>query len=200
MDDISAVILAGGSSSRMGANKLLLPLGQSTVIGSLVDRVCGLFTDCVVVTDCPADFRLLPVRLADDLIDCGVRNSLAGIHGGLSAAVHPYSFVVAGDMPFPVPALVRYLCSLRHGYDVVIPRQDVHFQPLFAVYHRNCLVHIENLLARGRYKIVDFLRHVRARQVDVSELRAFDPGLISFFNVNTPEDYLLAREMLARNL
>ncbi len=194
---LSCVILAGGRSSRMGENKLLLPLGESTVIGSLLDRLRGLFAEYIIVTNQPAHFEHLPVRLAGDLIDCGVKSSLAGLHGGLSAATRPYSFVAAGDMPFVSPALVRYLCSLRRGYDVVIPRQDGHLQPLCAVYHKNCLPHIEKLLLAGCYKIANFLDRVRVREVEAAVLQSVDPELISFFNLNTPEEYRLAREILA---
>jgi len=200
MDNVSSIILAGGRSSRLGGNKLLLPLGESTVIGTLMNRLYGLFDEYILVTDRPGDFRQLPVRLAGDLNDCGVKNSLAGLHGGLSAAAYPYSFVVAGDMPFLSPGLARYLCSLRHGYEVVIPCQDGHFQPLCAVYHKNCLPYIERLLIARRYKVVDFLEQVRVHEVDVEDLRPFDPALASFFNLNTPEEYHQARGMLAGNL
>jgi molybdopterin-guanine dinucleotide biosynthesis protein A len=196
--EMSAVILAGGRSSRMGENKLLLPLGESTVIGTLLATLSGLFAECVVVTDHPDAYRDRPVRLAADIITGPQKNSLTGIHAGLSVSSGTYSFVVAGDMPFLAPGLVRCLAERCDGYDVVIPRQGGHFQPLCAVYHKNCLPHIAALLAGQKYKIIDFFPAVRVRSVDVAELVPCDRELLSFFNVNTPEDYRLAQELIEK--
>jgi len=194
--EMSAVILAGGRSSRMGENKLLLPLGGSTVIGTLVATLSGLFAECVVVTDHPDSYRDLPVRLTCDLIPGLQKNSLTGIHAGLSVSASPYNFVVAGDMPFVVPELIGKLAAQCKGFDVVIPQQGQYTQPLCAVYHKNCLPHIAALLAGNRYKILDFFPAVRVCRVDVAELIPFDPELLSFFNVNTPEDYRRAQELI----
>ncbi len=194
---MSAIVLAGGRSLRMGENKLQLPLGESTIVGRLIKTLTGLFDRCIVVTDHPQYYQSLPVIVTGDLFPCQVRNSLVGIHGGLSVSPHPYNLVVAGDMPFLSPPLVRYLCALRKGYDVVIPQQDSHFQPLCAVYHRRCLPNIETLLGKDRYKVTDLLQYVRVRTVDAEELRPYDPELLSFFNINTPDDYRLAKQYLA---
>lgn len=196
--EMSAVILAGGRSSRMGENKLLLPLGGSTVIGTLLATLTGLFAECVLVTDHPDAYREWPVRLAADIVAGPQKNSLTGIHAGLTVSANPYNFVVAGDMPFVAPELIRSLTARCDGYDVVIPRQGEHFQPLCAVYHRNCLPPIADLLARERYKILDFFPAVRVRCVDAAELVSYDRELWSFFNVNTPEDYRLALEQYAK--
>jgi molybdenum cofactor guanylyltransferase len=192
---MSAVILAGGKSSRMGENKLILPLGDTTIVGHLIDRLSDLFTHLIVVTDHPEPYSSLPVVVTGDLFPCRVKNSLVGIHGGLMVSPHPYNLVVAGDMPFLSPALLKHLCAQRRGYDIVIPQQGNHLQPLCAVYHKRCLPHIERLLSGEHYKITDLLDHVRVCRVDAEELKAYDTELLSFFNLNTPEDYLLAQKM-----
>jgi len=194
---MSAIILAGGKSSRMGENKLLLPLGDTTVIGHLVKSLSGLFAQCIVVTDDPEPYRALPVITTGDLFPCSVRNSLVGIYSGLLASGHSYNLVVAGDMPFLAPALAGYLCLLREGYDVVLPRQGRHLQPLCAVYHRRCCEQIEQFLSTGRYRVTDLFDYLHVLHVDTEELKPYDPELLSFFNLNTPEDYLLAQEIYA---
>ncbi len=197
--EMSAVVLAGGTSARMGKNKLLLPLGKSTVVGTLLATLSGLFAECVVVTDHPDAYRDWPVRLAADIIVGTQKNSLTGIHAGLSASARPYSFVVAGDMPFVAAGVIRHLATQCDGYDIVMPQQDSHYQPLCAVYHKNCLPHVAALLAQEHYKISDLLPVVRVRTVVASELMPYDPEMLSFFNVNTPEDYLLAQKLLLKH-
>jgi len=196
--EMSAVILAGGKSSRMGKNKLLLPLGDSTIIGTLLATLSQLFGECVLVTDRPDAYRDWPVKITADLICGPEKNSLTGIHAGLSIASNPYSFVVAGDMPFVEPELLTRLAALSGKEDVIIPRQGEHFQPLSAIYHKNCLPHIEELLARQHYKILDFFHAVRVRHVDVAELLPDGSQHWSFFNVNSPDDYRLAQELFAQ--
>ncbi|MBS4031851.1 MAG: molybdenum cofactor guanylyltransferase [Clostridiales bacterium] len=190
--EMAAVILAGGRSSRMGENKLLLPLGGSTVIGCLIHTLQDLFAEIIVVTDHPNAYLSMPVQVAGDVFPSPVRNSLTGIHAGLRVSSFNYNFVIAGDMPFVQPDLVRYLCELCEGYDVTIPREVQHLQPLCAVYTKNCLPHMEELLECGWYKIIDFFPGVRVRQIDTNALKVYDPELLSFFNVNNPEDYLHA--------
>jgi len=194
--EMSAVILAGGKSSRMGENKLLLPLGDSTIIGTLLATLSQLFDECVLVTDHPDSYSDWPVKITADLIRGPEKNSLTGIHAGLSIASNPYSLVVAGDMPFVEPELLRRLAALSGKDDVIIPQQGEHFQPLCAIYHKNCLPHMEELLARHHYRILDFFHAVRVCHVDVAELLPYDRQFWSFFNVNKPEDYRLAKELV----
>ncbi len=194
--EMSAVILAGGKNSRMGKNKLLLPLGDSTIIGTLLTTLTQLFGECVLVTDHPDAYREWRVKITADLI-CGTeKNSLTGIHAGLSIASSAYSFVVAGDMPFVEPRLMCRLAALSGKDDVIIPQQGEYLQPLCAIYHKNCLPHIEELLARCHYKILDFFHAVPVRHVDVAELLPDDRQHRSFFNVNSPDDYRQAQELV----
>lgn len=193
---MSAVILAGGRSSRMGENKLFMPLGEKPLIGHLIDTVCRLFAEVILVTDEPQSYRRFPVTVIRDVIECGEKNALTGIHAGLSAAKHPYVFVAAGDMPFVRAGLLRYLCCQADGWDVAIPREGGYVQPLCAVYHKNCLPVMEKHLRSGKYKVTGFFAESRVCYVDVAELLPFDPELLSFFNVNTPEDYRRAQELL----
>jgi molybdopterin-guanine dinucleotide biosynthesis protein A len=194
--EMSAVILAGGRSSRMGENKMLMPLGSTTVIGHLIKRVGPLFRETIIVTNEPEKYRHYPVRLTEDLICSQEKNSLTGIHTGLFTARSDFSLVMAGDMPFIRTGLLTYLCHIACDYDVTIPREEPHVQPLCAVYQKSCLPHIEKLLYAGRYKVIDFFSAVRVRYVDTAELLPYDAELISFFNVNTPTDYQRAQAMV----
>jgi molybdenum cofactor guanylyltransferase len=193
---MSAVVLAGGDSTRMGENKMLMPMKGKPLISHVVDTLTALFDETVVVAARPEDFQWLPVRVVGDMIVGLRKNSLAGIHAGLSHAHNPDALVVGGDMPFLRPQLLTRLCEEAAGFDVAIPREGPHLQPLCAVYHKNCLPHIENLLRRQDYKITGFFPKVQVRYVDAGLLRAYDPGLLSFYNINTPAEYRRALRLL----
>ena len=120
---------------------------------------------------------------------------LAGIHAGLSAANNDLALVVAADMPFVNVTLLQHMIGLARGYDGVVPYvQDPHktiggLEPLHALYRRSCLPAIAKHLAANDRQAFCFFEEVRIRAVSFEEIRTYDPRLLSFFNVNTPEDW-----------
>jgi molybdopterin-guanine dinucleotide biosynthesis protein A len=186
---LTGVILAGGQSRRMGRNKALLPFGESTVIEVIVARLrdaCG--DNLLLVTNTPGDYRRLGIPMVPDALPSG--QSLVGIYTGVARAGGP-AFVCGCDMPFLSPPLIRYMAALAPGVDVVIPRHDGEFEPLHAIYTPACLEPIRRCVER-QGRSIDIVHEVRARVVEASEVRRFDPDLRSFLNVNTPEEYAQA--------
>ena len=97
-------------------------------------------------------------------------------------------------MPFLDLGLLRWLIGQAPNYDVVIPVTSGQLEPMHAVYRRSeCLQAIGDALARGEKRMISYFDLVRVLQVEEQELRAIDPDLLSFFNVNTPEDLEWAR-------
>jgi molybdopterin-guanine dinucleotide biosynthesis protein A len=194
--DLSAVILAGGRSSRLGRDKSLLVLDGQPLIVRTVQTLACLSEDLVVVTNDPDRYAplSLPARLVPD--EARGVGSLMGIYSGLRAARHSYAIVVACDMPFLNVALLRHMAALAEDYDVVIPRIDGLLEPLHAVYGKACLRVMAELLQDGRHKIRAFFHRVRVRYVDQEDIRRFDPQGLSFFNINTAEDWAHVQAML----
>ena len=186
---VSVVVLAGGKSSRLGADKALLLLDGQPLIARTVQQLSTLSDDLIVVTNTPKRFE--PLGLAARLVtdERPDEGSLMGIYSGLKAARHRHALVVACDMPFLNPPLLRYMLSMTPGYDVVIPRLAGMLEPLHAVYGRTCLPWIVSLLNEGRRKIVAFLPYVKVRYVEEHEIDRFDPLHLSFVNINTPQDW-----------
>lgn len=197
MPRVSAVILAGGQSRRLGMDKAFAQVGGVPIIERVVRRVCQISDDTLIVTSRPESYRHLGVRLVEDIWPG--KGSLGGIYSGLGAARHEQSLVVACDMPFLDPKLLRFMVLLSEDFDVVIPNPDGLLEPLHAVYSRTCLKHIESLLHAGDLRIVDFLSQVQVRYIERAEVDIFDPHHYSLFNVNTPED-LERAQCLAREL
>jgi molybdopterin-guanine dinucleotide biosynthesis protein A len=69
-------------------------------------------------------------------------------------------------------------------------------QPLHAVYSKACLPPMLRRLEANRLKIVGFLPEVRVRTVSADELQRFDPDLLAFQNLNTPEEFQAAAQHL----
>ncbi len=196
MQAISAVVLAGGESRRLGQDKcMLLVEGQS-----LLDRTLGLLAslagDLVVVSNDPRRTVDLPfpVRLVPDR-QPGV-GALMGLYSGLHAARHDRAVAVACDMPFLSLPLLRHMVSLSVDYDVVLPRLGDLVEPLHAVYGKGCLGPMERQLSRGRRRIVSFFDDVRVCYVEQAEVDRYDPRNLSFLNVNTPDDWQRVQALL----
>jgi molybdopterin-guanine dinucleotide biosynthesis protein A len=107
-------------------------------------------------------------------------------------------------MPFLNLDLLRYMVNIAPGFDVVIPRIGDQMEPLHAVYSKNCMGPMENLIKQGNLKITGFLDSVKVRYVGEEELDRFDPERLSFFNINTEADLeragiLAAQETAQRN-
>jgi molybdopterin-guanine dinucleotide biosynthesis protein A len=75
------------------------------------------------------------------------------------------------------------------GYDAVVPRIDGEPQGVCALYDRALVSRIESLLVAGERRVKSLLAVSNVRYVTSEELRAVDPELRSFRNLNTPADY-----------
>jgi len=195
----TGIVLAGGWSRRMGQDKSRLPFGDTTLLTWVVRRVAQACAPVIVVA-----------RAASDYPDCGARvigdhrpgeGPLAGLAAGLVAAETAYAAVVPCDLPFIEPALLQGLSALAPGWDAVVPVVDGRAQPLCAVYSREVVSVVENMLERGERAVHQLKMQpgVRVRQVLEEELGAWDPGRLSFVNINLPEDYERATDMLSRS-
>lgn len=193
---VSGVILAGGKSRRMGRDKSQLTLGGETLVARTVRLLSALSDDLVVVSGTQETYAGPNARLIEDRIPGG--GALSGVHAGLLAARYDAAVVVACDMPFLNLALLRHMALLSSGYDVVVPRWQGEVEPLHAIYSRNCVSAIEPVLRRGGGRIYDLYAQLAVRYLEPEEVIQFDPDGLSFFNINSPEDWIRAQEMAAR--
>ena len=191
----SGVILAGGLSKRLGGkNKAFIRIGGKRIIDRQIDVYRRLFDQIILVTNDPVAYMDVDALIVSDHYD--QRSSLNGLHAGLFAAAHDHVFCTACDTPFVSGALISCLLEqIDPKADIVIPTTASGFEPMFAVYKKSCLPAMDWQLERQLLKIQGLFRKVRVKTVAESRLRAIDPELISFFNVNTPEDLVMAERL-----
>ena len=189
---VTGVILAGGKSLRMGSDKALLPFQGARFLEAIHRRMAELFEEVIVVTGAPGQYEFLPCRRVPDLYEGA--GALAGIHSGLRHSGTDLVFVAACDMPHLNGELVRHLCGLAEGADVVVPEGEKGIEPLHAVYRKSALPAIEKALRDGERRVVSFFDRVAVRRVGLPEVSRLDPSLEAFRNINTPEDYYRLRD------
>jgi molybdopterin-guanine dinucleotide biosynthesis protein A len=186
----SGVILAGGMSKRFnGRDKAMIEIHGKRNLDQIHAVYSEFFSEIILVTNTPQAYLDWNMLTVTDLFP--VRSSLTGIHAGLFYASRPFVFVSACDAPFLKPELVRLLVSqARPGADAVMPETAKGLEPLCAVYSRSCLNTIETHIRQDKLKIQWVFHKSRINRISEARLRKVDPDLISFVNINTPEDLM----------
>ncbi len=189
---ISAVILAGGNSRRMGENKALLQLDSETMIERVVNSLRPLFNEIIVVTNDQKEYSMLNnIRFVKDFKDLKTRSSLIGLYSGLYAANSDYIFAVACDMPLLNIPLINFMKNKIINQDIIIPYINGFYEPLHAFYSKNCLRPMKSQLDKKDFKILNFFSRVNIIEtINNTQIRKFDPYLNSFLNINNYEEYL----------
>lgn len=184
---VTGVVLAGGASRRMGRNKAFLELDGRPLIAHVLDRLSEVCAETLIVANDIPLYTGLGFRVVPDVFP-GV-GVLGGLHAGLQAARHDLILAVGCDMPFLNPVLLRAFVAWAEGYDVVALRHEEQVETLHAAYRRTCLPAMESAIRAGHQRIISFFPDVRVRYVTPEEAETLDPGLRSFRNVNTPQEW-----------
>lgn len=185
----------------MGSNKALLALpgeGSLTFVAHLTSLLSDLCAEILLVARdeqsageyafSPADARRRVVW--DHLPDQG---PLMGLASGLQAMSRSHALVLAVDLPFVRPELLAWLCAFPLDEQAFVPRVQGIPQVLLARYPRAILPTVEACLRGGRRDPRALLERIPVRFLEEEQMRAVDPDLRSFLNINTPEDLQRAR-------
>lgn len=184
-EKMTAVILAGGRASRMGfCDKAFLEIGGRSLIDRQLEVLRKLFKKIVIVTNSPDKYRRIKgVEVISDIIPH--QGPLGGIYSGLKTSKDRYNFIFACDMPFLNESLIRYMMKKKNGYDVIIPKVEKRFHPLFGIYSKNCIPIIEEMLKRDMLKISGIFPEAKTHFISKKDLNRFDKGMFSLVNINT---------------
>lgn len=186
--DVTGVLLAGGKSQRMGQDKALLQLDGKTLFERSLSLLKQFFFHILIAGDRP-DLSRPCIPAVPDIYP---GSALGGLHAGLKAAKTDWIFAAPCDMPYPDARIVERLLAERSGFDAVVPRTSEGYEPVFALYHKNCLLPMEQLLCRNQFRIYDFYQRIRIRYLDPPDLpEGWERSLI---NLNTPAQLARIKE------
>ncbi|MDD2929213.1 MAG: molybdenum cofactor guanylyltransferase [Sideroxydans sp.] len=189
--DCTALILAGGDSSRMGQDKAGLLLEGTTLLQRATVSMQQVFPKVIVSVRQPRAEVVLQ-QVCDAEADGG---PLAGLVAGLAQVDTSWMFAVACDMPFIQPAVITHMAELRGEQQAVVPMISGHPQPLFAFYSKQALSVMREAQASGEKRVRAVLQQLDVRYVNEEELRDHDPQFRSFVDLDTPQDHQAAQEL-----
>lgn len=184
---LTAFILAGGKSTRMGADKAFIDYDGCTLVDRALD-LARLITSGVCIVGSREKFAPFASVVEDIFRDCG---PLGGIHAALRASPTELNLMLAVDTPFvPVPFLQYLIRCAQSAPDatVIVPRTHAGWQPLCAIYRPGFADAAEAALRAGRNRIDRLFGQVRARALEQEELEAAGFSANIFRNLNTPEE------------
>ena len=181
-ENATAIVLAGGSSKRMGQDKSLLFVDNLPMIEKIVRQLTGHFREIIIGANDIEKYRFLNLPVVPDL-EKG-KGPLMGIYSTLLHSKYEINFVVACDIPDLNMDYITELIREAKCHEIVMPTWgDDKFEPLFAVYNKSILDQVKKLLENGERKI-----SLLFESSDVKYLPMPDAGKW-YKNLNTMEDY-----------
>lgn len=188
-----AAVLAGGASRRMGVPKPSLPYGPGTLAEHQTRRLARFFEEVwLVVREAPS-YPAGPARAIfdDEPEPCAMSGVLRAI-----AEASDHVFVLAVDLPLVSNRVIAAIASrgLASAANVVLPENGGNLEPLAGVWRHAALPEGRRRSAEGERSLRDFARAVGLEIFPEADWRAIDPSGNAFANVNTIDDWVLARE------
>lgn len=184
---MTAAVLCGGKSSRMGRAKAFLPYGGKTLIEHRLATIKDLFAEVVMVANEPESYSQLRVNVVKDIIPN--RGPLVAILSALLVSQYEHTFVIACDMPLIDNRLIREMCQRRAGTDVLVLSHEDGIEPLLGIYSKRCVESLEQALFDDNLGTHDFLTGINASLFPLDPIRHCRSALPAYFNVDTPQDY-----------
>ncbi len=195
----TAIILAGGQSSRMGFDKQFLTVDNNLIVHGIIKELSSIFNELIIVTHKPEVYRNYSYKIVEDeLLGFG---PLSGIHAGLKNSNSLYNYIIGCDMPFINKTYIDYMISIikdsPEKLDGVITLYEDWIEPFNSFYIKDFANSIENYVKTGKPKIYPLLKKCNIHYVPEKEARKFSPTWQMFMNINTPEDIQNYREIIS---
>jgi molybdopterin-guanine dinucleotide biosynthesis protein A len=186
----TAVILAGGKSSRMGFDKQFLNINKKGIINIIISKLEKEFDDIIIVTNKPDEYKNYRQKIITDILEN--MGPLGGIHSGLKAASSEYSFVIACDMPNVDIEYVRYMKNAVNSVDadICVTRIGNNIEPLYGFYSLKTAKDIEKYLSEGKRAVAPLIKKLNTKYIGEKEYNREGLKLNTdiFINLNTQKD------------
>jgi len=201
--DITAIILAGGKSKRMGKEKALLPIGNKSIIQVLVEKLKELFPKVILSTNSPEHFVFLKIPMVEDFYKN--MGPLSGIHAGLLETETEKNFIISCDLPLMNKEMIEYICNYKSEKKILVCKVGDYVEPTFGIFSKSIVDEIEVILNLSLQQglspkdisILNVIEKLGAEIIDPSSLTFYDEDL--FYNMNSFEDYIYVTKKLSLN-
>lgn len=186
VDNIKCCIIAGGTSGRFGSDKSLHVLDGKPMISHTYDAVKPVFNEVYIIAPGGDKFSFLDAVIIPDIIP-GL-GPIGGIYTAVETLDLERVFVFPCDMPFLNTDFIKYMTTIPDYYDIVVPELNGRYQPLHAIYSKNCAEGIKRKIELKDYRMSGFYEGYNIRAVNEDEIGFYDDPFRMFRNINFRED------------
>lgn len=176
--NITAAILAGGTSKRMGFNKELITLQNKRLIFEQINQFDALFDEVIIVSNHPEYYIDKDVLVIKDILES--IGPLSGLHTALVHSKNDYVYLIACDMPnIDTKHITNTIKRIKNQEALVVKQNDL-IEPFHGLYHKKIISRIEDFIIKN-HKFTDFIPSLETEYISVENDDIF-------FNINTQND------------
>lgn len=195
----TAVILAGGKSTRMGFDKQFLKINEKRLMKMLICELKKEFQDIIIVTNKPEQYEESSCRIfSDEIKEVG---PLSGIHVGLKNSRSKYTYFIACDMPNINLEYIKYMKNeiLKNNSEACVSKKEGHIEPFNSFYSNGIIDKVEKLIRNNKRSMLTLIDIIEVLVVDENTLNEYNKFSDMFINLNTKEDLKSFRYMKENN-
>ncbi len=179
-NSITGIVIAGGKSSRMGYNKILLNYNGKRLIDNAIHVLESLSDNVIISANDEIEGINYPL-IKDEFPEIG---PISGLYSGLKASQTEINLVIPVDVPNLNSNFYGKLLHDLENYETIVPRlPDGKLEPLIACYTRSIVPKVYNSIINKDYKLVNLIKQLRVKYFDITDADIFK-------NLNSPEDLL----------
>ncbi len=186
MENISAIILAGGKSSRMKFNKEFIKIKNEYLVHKQVRELKEVFNEIIIVSDNVEHYEGLDVHVVSDILHGST--PLIGLHAGLYHSTSEYNYVIACDMPYINFEFISYLESLIDESDAYVSKYHNYIEPFNAIYNSKIINTIEDFISSGNYGFQKMVQLLDTKYIPESKVSKFQGYYDMFKNINNESE------------
>lgn len=197
MGNITSVLLVGGQSKRMGQDKAFLILNGETFLRKIVKSLIKYSSNLILIGNKEIDLYKKELK---DITDFLYIKDISPYDGPLNAVVsslpfinNDYIFLSTCDTPFLNPEIIKYFRENIGDYEVVIAEINKKYQFLNALYKKEALFKAKDLYQQGKKSLFALFEILNVKIINQEEISYIDKDLLSFWSINTPQDYEKAK-------
>lgn len=179
--DVTAIVMAGGKSSRMGTDKSQLPIGELPLIEYVLTQLRKIFRTIII----SSNNKLLAKQISEQIVpdEKPGMGPVMGLISTMKKSPTDICFVQACDIPETNIDLLRKLLNKSDGFDAVVPRDsEGRVEPLFAVYKKSAVKAMHHVLEHEEARANRIVAHCKTNFLELT-----DSTILR--NINTPQDY-----------
>jgi len=184
--NISAIILAGGNSSRMKFNKEEIKIDGEYLVHTQIKKLQTVFDEIIVVSNNPKHYEGLNVKVVSDIIKGNT--PIIGLHSGLVHSSNKYNYCIACDMAYLNFDFINYLISLVDNQEAYVSKYNKYIEPFNAIYSKKIIIKIESFLADKNYGFQRLVKKLDTHYIKEQIVSHYQEEMDMFKNINKESD------------